>query len=66
MPDTRFFKELYVLDPEEDYNILSSSLAQDFTIVAPEDYEFDPVERRYDQEGNLISDFGKKKTQKKR
>jgi hypothetical protein len=35
-------------------------------VISPEDYDFDPVERKYDAEGNLISDFGKKRNQKKR
>lgn len=64
--DSGFLKELYVIDPDEDFLALSNSLALDFSVVNPEDFDFDPVERRYDPEGNLISDFGKKKNQKKR
>ena len=61
LPDSRVLRDLFDIDPEGDYSVLSQALVSDFSVISPEDYDFDPVERKYDAEGNLISDFGKKR-----
>ena len=65
-PDSKLLKTLYMVDQDEDFSLIQQGLLADFSVISPEDYDFDPVERKYDAEGNLISDFGKKRNQKKR
>ena len=63
MPDQHLFKELYKIKSQIDFYAISEVHITNFPLKSIEDFDFDTVERNYDQEGNLISDFGKKKSQ---
>ena len=65
-PAQNLFKELFKVESIIDFNLMAQNMASQFKIKNSEEFDFDPVERKYDDEGNLISNFGKKKKNKKK